>query len=309
MKRSRLTVIVGAIAIALVVVAAASAKNFPGTIMLPNGWFPEGIEAGRGTTLYVSSIPTGAVRQVNARTGRSFTLVDPMEGRSSIGIEYDRRRNRLFVAGGDTGQAYVYNARTGAPIRDYTLTPAAPRFINDLVLTRNAVYFTESMLPVIYRLPLRPRGGLPAASAVQTIQVTGDYVHQDGFNLNGIVATNNGNTLIVVQLNTGFLFKVDPATGVADRIELTGGDAANGDGLLLEGRRLYVVQNTNNRVAVIRLAPDFGSGTVRRHLTNPKLDVPTTIDRVAGRLYLPNARFGVEDPATAEYQVINLGRR
>jgi hypothetical protein len=145
---------------------------------------------------------------------------------------------------------------------------------------------------------------------VQTVPLSGDYVHQTGVNnLNGIVATRNGKTLIAVQSSTASLLKIDPATGVADRIELTGGDATNGDGLLLEGQTLYVVQNRLNRVAVVELAPDLGSGTVVRHLTHPAFDVPTTIDRVSGRLYLPNARFGVLGPDTAAYQVVGLGQQ
>ena len=306
MTRSRLTAVVGALA--LVVVAAAAAKSFPEIIELPNGWRPEGIEAGRHHTLYVGSIPTGAIRQIDARTGKSFTLVQPIAGRSATGLEYDKRNERLFVAGGGTGQAYVYDAESGAPLADYLLTPDAPRFINDVVLTRDAAYFTDSMRPWLYRLSLGRRGALP--SEAETIPLSGDYVHQPGLNLNGIEATRDGRTLIAVQTSTASLFKIDAATGVADRIELTGGDGdvAFGDGLLLEGRTLYVVQNRLNRVAVIELSRNLREGTIVAYLTHPALDVPTTIDRVAGRLYLPNARFGIPNPDTAEYQVVNIGK-
>jgi streptogramin lyase len=307
MRRSRLTAVVGAFAL-LAVAAATAADNFPDVIQLPTGWRPEGIEAGRRLTLYVGSIPTGAVRQIDARTGESFTLVQPTPGRSATGLEYDRANDRLFVSGGGTGAAYVYDAQTGAPIADYLLTPTAPRFVNDNVLTQDAVYFTDSQRPWFYRLPLGRHGALPAASEVQTIPLSGDYVHVPGVNnLNGIVATPNGKTLIAVQSSTASLLKIDPVTGVADTIELTGGDATNGDGLLLEGRTLYVVQNRLNQVAVVRLAPDRGAGTVVDVLTHPAFSVPTTIDRVAGRLYLPNARFGVPMPDSAAYQVVGLG--
>jgi sugar lactone lactonase YvrE len=306
MTRSRLTAVAGALA--LIVVAGAAANAFPDVIDLPNGWRPEGIEAGRQHTLYVGSIPQGAVRQIDARTGQSFTLVQPTPGRSATGLEYDRQGERLFVAGGGTGATYVYDARTGAPIADFLLTPAAPRFINDVVLTKDALYYTDSQRPWLYRLPLGPDGELPAAADIETIPLSGDYVHQAGFNLNGIEATTNGKTLIAVQSSTASLFKIDPTTGVADRIELTGGDAANGDGLLLEGHTLYVVQNQLNRVAVVKLAPDLGSGTVERFLTHPAFAVPTTIDRSGSRLYLPNARFGVPSPDTAAYQVVSPGK-
>jgi streptogramin lyase len=313
MTRSRLTAVVGLFA--FVVVAAAAASSFPDVIPLPNGWRPEGIESGRANTLYVGSIPTGAVRQIDARTGDQFTLVQPMAGRSATGLEYDQKNERLFVAGGGTGQAYVYDAETGAPITAYVLTPAptpATAFINDVVLTDDAVYFTESRQPWLYRLPLGPKGELPAQTGVETIPLTGDYVHTPGVNnLNGIVATKDGETLIAVQSSTATLFRIDPATGLADRIEVTGGDAGgaatNGDGLLLEGHTLYVVQNRLNRVAVVELAKDYGSGTVVGYLTDPDFDVPTTIDRLGSRLYLPNARFGTANPNSATYNVVKLG--
>jgi hypothetical protein len=60
-------------------------------IQLTTGWRPEGIEAGRQHTLYVGSIPTGAVRQIDARTGESFTLVQPTAGRSATGLEHDSK--------------------------------------------------------------------------------------------------------------------------------------------------------------------------------------------------------------------------
>jgi streptogramin lyase len=292
----------------IAVAAVVAADTFPDVIQLPTGWRPEGIEAGKQHTLYVGSIPTGAVRQIDARTGESFTLVQPTAGRSATGLEFDRKNGRLFVSGGGTGAAYVYDAETGAPIAEYVLAPELPRFINDNVLTKDAVYFTDSQRPWFYRLPLGDHGELPPASAVQTIPLSGDYIHQPGaFNLNGIVATPNGKMLIAVQSSTASLLRIDPATGVADTIELAGGDAMNGDGLLLEGQTLYVVQNQLNQVAVVRLAADLSSGTVVDHLSHPAFSVPTTIDKVSGRLYLPNARFGVENPELQPYQVVALG--
>ena len=306
MIRSRLSVVVGACAL-IATGAAAGADTFPDVIQLPTGWRPEGIEAGPQHTLYVGSLAAGAVRQVDARTGASSTLVQPTPGRAATGLEYDRKGERLFVSGGATGAAYVYDARTGAPIADYMLTPAAPRFINDNVLTKDAVYFTDSQRPWLYRLPLGAGGSLPPASAVETIPLSGDYVHTPGVNnLNGIVATPNGKTLIAVQTSTASLLKIDPATGAADRIELTGGDATNGDGLLLQGDTLYVVQNRSNRIEIVQLADDLGSGTVVGFLTHPAFDVPTTIDKQNGRFYLPNARFGVPSPDTQPYAVVGV---
>ena len=139
--------------------------------------------------------------------------------------------------------------------------------------------------------------------------LSGDYVHQDGFNLNGIEATNGGRTLIVVQSSTGKLFRVSARTGVADEIELEGGDVANGDGLLLHRGTLYVVQNRSNQIAVIDLGRGARSGTIVRTLTDPRFDVPTTLATNGTRLYTVNARFGTPDPATATYDILRLDER
>jgi len=161
---------------------------------------------------------------------------------------------------------------------------------------------------VALRAPARPRRRAAGAEQIRQIPLSGDYVQQAGFNLNGIEATPDGKTLISVQTPTASLFRIDPQTGVADKIELTGGDATNGDGLMLEGRTLYVVQNNFNRVEVVKLAGDLGSGVVDHLITNPNLVVPTTITRVSGRLYVPNSRFGAATPDAIPYQVVNLGK-
>ena len=41
---------------------------------------------------------------------------------------------------------------------------------------------------------------------------------------------------------------VDPVTGIATRITLVGGSVLNGDGILLHGKTLYVVQNQLNQI-------------------------------------------------------------
>jgi sugar lactone lactonase YvrE len=226
-------------------------------------------------------------------------------GRSAIGVEVDRR-GRVFVAGGATGQAYVYDGRTGAELAAYQLAPAgAATFVNDVVVTANAAWFTDSFRAVLYRVPVRPRT-LGDQSEVEELALGGEFVQGDGFNTNGIEVTPDRSRLVIVQSNTATLFTVDPTTGVADAIELTGGDAAFGDGLLLAGTTLYVVQNQLNRIAVIELAPDGSAGTVVEHVTDPDLDVPTTVGRFGDALYAVNARFGIPDPETADFAVVRV---
>ena len=295
-----------AVAMVLLVATPGAARPFPDVIDLPAGFQPEGIDVGRGTTFYTGSLATGAVFGGNLRTGEGDEVVPPHDGRVSVGLKFDR--GRLFVAGGPTGQAYVYDARSGDDLAVYQLTSDPTTFVNDVVVTGDAAWFTDSFRPVLYRVPVGPGGRPGAQAAVEGVPLSSDYVHADGFNVNGIDASPSGKSLIIVQSSTGMVFRVDPDTGVADEVELSGGDASFGDGILLEGRTLYVVQNFLNRVAVVSLAPGLGSGVVVRHLTDPDLDVPTTIARSGARLYVVNARFGVADPAEATYSVARLGR-
>jgi hypothetical protein len=112
-----------------------------------------------------------------------------------------------------------------------------------------------------------------------------------------------------VQTNTGLLFRVDPATGVATSVDLGGELVTAGDGILLRGRTLYVVQNVRNQVAVVRLNPAGTAATVVDHVTDPRFDVPTTVASFGRRLYLPNARFGVPTAPTTTYTAVAIPAR
>jgi sugar lactone lactonase YvrE len=291
----------------LVIPATAGASTFPDTIRLPDGWQPEGIASGRGTSLYVGSIPTGAVWKGDARTGRGDVLVPGQEGRSAIGIKVDKR-NRLFVAGGGTGKAFVYDAKTGRNLASYQLAAAgAATFVNDVAVTSEAAWFTDSRAAQLYALPLGRHGKLPGQDEVRTLALKGDFQLQEGNNLNGIVAAEDGRVLLAVQTNTGKLFRINPRTGVTREVDLGGATLANGDGMLLAGRVLFVVQNRDNKIAVVVLSRSLDRGRLVAELTDPEFDVPTTIAFQAGRLYAVNARFGTTDPQPARYDIIKVG--
>ena len=288
----------------VVTASAALAASFPATIPLPNGWQPEGIAVGDGTTFYVGSIPTGAVYRGDLRTGKGSTLVAGAAGRAAIGVEHDR--GRLFVAGGGTGKGFVYDADSGALLRELQLaTGSGATFVNDVVVTKRAAWFTDSNRAALYRVALS-KNGIPAQSA-QVVPLTGDLQLVSGFNLNGIDATPDGKTLVVVQSATGKLFRVS-ATGTTSAIDLGGAAVPNGDGLLLHGRTLYVVQNRLNRIAVVALDKAFASGRIARTITDSDFDVPTTIDRHGAFLYAVNARFGATPGPSTTYSVVKVAR-
>jgi sugar lactone lactonase YvrE len=292
--------------------ATASAATFPDTIRLPDGWQPEGIASGRGTSLYVGSIPTGAIWKGDARTGEGDVLVPGRPGeRNAIGIKVDER-NRLFVAGGPTGMAFVYDARTGEDLASYQLaTPGDPTFVNDVVVTSKAAWFTDSSAAQLYALPLGRHGALPGQDEVRTLPLTGDFElappDTPGPNLNGIVAAKDGKVLLSVQSNVGKLWRISPRTGKAREVDLGGATLVNGDGMLLAGRVLFVVQNRLNQIAVVVLSRSLDRGRVVTTITDPDFDVPTTIAFQAGRLWAVNARFGTTDPQPARYDIVKVG--
>jgi sugar lactone lactonase YvrE len=299
-----------AILICAALAPAASGQSYPETIRLPDGWQPEGIATGRGNTFFAGSLRDGGVLKGNLRTGRiDEDFIGGRTGGAATGLKVDRR-NRLFVSGAGTGTASVYDARDGDLLRDYTLTTGAT-FINDVTVTRKAAYFTDSQQKQLYVLDLGRHGALP--DDARTLPLTGDLEYDMNpatFELNGIAAARGGKRLITVQSRTGKLFLVKPKTGRTREIALAGGASLpNGDGILLHGRKLYVVQNQLNRIAVVKLGRGLKSGRITRTLTDSDFDVPTTIARKGRFLWAVNARFGTPPTPTTRYDAVRVDPR
>ena len=131
----------------------------------------------------------------------------------------------------------------------------------------------------------------------------GARVVAPGFYLNGIEATADGAWLVIVQTVTGKLFRVDPQTGVTKLIDLGGAAVPIGDGLLLAGSRLYVVQNSRN-IAVINLNNDLTSGVIERTINDPDFRVPSTMASFGDSLYVVNARFDTTPGPNVDYDIV-----
>jgi sugar lactone lactonase YvrE len=277
--------------------------SFPETINLPDGWRPEGIAIGALPFAYLGSLADGSIFRANLITGEG-RVISTGPGTPSVGLKIDNR-GRLFVSGGPAGNARVVSAATGEVLATYQFA-SGTTFINDVVLTPRAAWFTDSANPVpaLYRVPLGRHGTLPTQDDVTTLPLTGDLVfNANGPNANGIVRTPDGSGLIVVQSNSGKLFKVDPATGVTRTVDLGGESVPNGDGMLLLGRTLFVVQNQLNLVAVLAVNRSGTRARVLKRIADDRFDVPTTVAAFGNRLYLPNARFSTTPTPTTTYTV------
>jgi hypothetical protein len=292
---------------------AAPPDNFPDRIDLPSGFFPEGIESGRGTTFFVGSLIDGAILRGDLRTGSSAVLAPGASGRVSVGIAYEAARNRLWVAGGGSGfnagvgDVRVYDASSGELLRTF-LPPGPVGALNDVAITHDAVYVTDSFNAQLVKIPLPADGSLPSTNSATLLPVTGDFMQTPppAANLNGIVAKSG--VLVVAQSSTGKLFRVDPDTGVATKINIGNVTLGGVDGLELQGRTLYAVRNTN-LVTVVRLGSQLATGTVLGDITDPGLDVPTTATVAAGRLWAVNARFGTGPTPDTKYWITQLPLR
>ncbi|HEX8771241.1 MAG TPA: hypothetical protein VF711_10790 [Acidimicrobiales bacterium] len=308
MTRSRLCAAAAALLAvpALLPSTPASARTvLPHAIALPAGWQAEGLAKGPGATIFSGSQANGDVLAVDVVTGDSDVVVDAPPGRIAAGLKQDQW-GRVWVAGGASGEAYVYGA-DGAPATTLSLGSPGSTFVNDVVLTNRAAWLTDSFADVLYKVPIAANG---AVGTPVTVSLSGDYRHADGFNLNGIEATPGGRWLVSVQSNTGNLLRVDPKTGESVAIDLGGGGLVWGDGLLLDGRRIYVVENFPNKVAVVDLDPrDYTSGTVVGELSSPAFDVPTAAVRFGQRLYLPNARFTTPSTTDTSYDIVSIELR
>ena len=280
-------------------------------LALPDGFRPEGVEAGPGGRLFAGSLADGRIQVLDRRTGRSRLLLPGVEGRALRGLRYDGRSGLLWAVGNDgpTGVVLAVRARTGALERRIEVPGAV--FLNDLDVTRSAVWVSDSRVDRLTRIALRG-DGRPAAGEPVNLAITGDWPAPDGIRANGIRALDR-HTLLVVNSTAAVLRTVDTRTGVATAVRVTGTTLTGGDGLVLRGRTLFVVRGTGqDSVAQFRLTAK-GHGKARswtarhvRDLTDPALDVPSTATLAGGRLWAVNARFGVADPATAAYQVVGL---
>ncbi|MET0998888.1 MAG: superoxide dismutase [Marmoricola sp.] len=288
----------------------ASATRTPGPqrINLPDGFQPEGIAIGRRPVAYLGSLAGGDIYRADLRTGRGRVISQGVDGTQAVGMKLGPK-GRLWVAGGAGGAAKVVSTRTGRVLATYDFigTTTGPTFINDVVLRKRAAWFTNSRQAVLHKVS--PVKGRPAQARVQTVPLTGAWNQvENEFNANGISTTPDGRALLVVQSVTGKLFRVNPSTGRAVQVGLRGYLLTNGDGMLRKGRTLYVAQNRDNKVAVLRLTKRGYFGRLVGTLRSPGFDVPTTIARHRSSLYLPNARFGTATPTpeTADYWITRV---
>lgn len=290
---------------AILIASTALASAFPNTIPLDDGWRPEGIATGRGLTAYVGSLADGGIARVNLRTGeRDDDFVASATG-PAVGLEYEAGADRLWVAGGPSGEVRVYEASTSKLLRTYAF--GSGRFVNDIVVTGDAAYATDSFNAELLIIPLGAGGALPVAGSVAVQPLSGDWEQVAGFNANGIEAL--AGWLLIPNSTTGQLFAVKPSSGAATEV-LPPGSISAADGILLVGSTLYVVQNQLNLISIWQVQGGLvtPSGTIDQSdlAANATFDVPTTIAFAGGSLWAVNARFSTPPTPETPYWITRV---
>jgi sugar lactone lactonase YvrE len=216
----------------------------------------------------------------------------------AVGMKFDPGTNLLFVAGGDGGNAYVYNTVT----LESTEITLAPGFINDVTLTPDGAWFTNSFAPELYFLPVGDDGEL---GDVVTRTLSGPAADAgDQFNLNGIASAKGGSVLLVAHSGNGEIYTVNPWTGESAVVE--GVSVPNVDGILVRGQQLWAVQNFSNQISRIDLSNNYSSGVIEDVIISTSFNTPATAALFGNTLAAVNAQFILPD---TEFEVVLVPAR
>lgn len=274
----------------------AGARDLPGTYVVSRGpgILPEGITVARDGTVYVSSDGTGRLFRghVSDPELRPFAARGIDDRSSTLGVHTDRR-GRVHSVGGASLTVHDGGGRLLAR-RTAQDGPLGPADLNDLVITKDAVYATDWANPVVHRAEIR-NGRLGPLRPWLDIRSAFPQFPAQYWLLNGIVADRAGETLLVASNGTEALWRVDTATRAVEQVEL-GGESFGADGMVLRGRTLYAVLNYGapSGVHIAELSDDLRTGVVRHRITGEPFDLPTTLARHGCRLYVVNSQL--DDP-------------
>jgi hypothetical protein len=151
--------------------APAAAARPAQVIVLPGATSAEGIAAGGSATFYAGDLFAGDIFRGNLQRGTAERFIDAPAGRMAAGMAANVAHDLLFVAGGFTGQAYIYDTATGATVASYQFGTPGGSLINDVALTKDGAWFTDSFLAQLYFVPVS-RAGDPAPT-FRTLALTG----------------------------------------------------------------------------------------------------------------------------------------
>jgi Cu-Zn family superoxide dismutase len=298
---SRVAVLLTLAALSVITARAAALAQTPAVdryVLPAEVTFPEGIahDPARGV-IYTASALTGALVRVDLKT-RQSEIVSPAgilvpagstTFPAALGMKLDGA-NRLWVAGGRTGRMLLIDVRTGRVLKQFEVPAPDQSLINDVALIGTTGYFTDTRSPTLWRVEAR---GDQIGDLQPWLRFDGTVLQHDsaGPNLNGIAAMPDGRSLIVVQMGKGLLFRIDVATKAVSAIDTASADLTGADGLVLDGRTLYIVRQPAAEIVTVALSDDLTKGTVTARFKDAQLAWPATAVKVDDRLLVVNTQF------------------
>jgi sugar lactone lactonase YvrE len=284
----------------LLLTPAAPASAATRVIVLPGATSAEGITAAGGGTYYTGDLFAGTIFREDVRSGKAERFIEAPPGTAAAGVDLDRRHDLLFVAGADHGKAYVYDVRTKAKVADYTFGDPQTSYINDVAVTPQGAWFTDSYHPQLFFVPIvAGRLGTP-----RTLPLSGPGAGgaPGSFFMNDVIATPSGDTLLVAATIPGKVYKINPVTGAS--AEIAGVDAPSVVSLVLEGHRLWAVQ-LDDKITRWCLDGDLSHGTAAGTITDPLFDQPVSAAKIGDRLAVVNSHiYSGTPPTSPTYEVL-----
>jgi Cu-Zn family superoxide dismutase len=310
-RRALAGLVVAATGLALAAAGGARTQAAePTTYTLPGPMlFPEGMGVDRHNgSFFVGAIGGGAVVRGNVTrpTATIFSAAGADGRTAALGARPDH--GRVYV-GGTVGKVWVYSEATGKLIARLD-TGLSKGVINDFAFLPDGTAFaTDTTDPYLWRIT---DGG---HHIQKWLSFKGTpFVYVKGLNADGIVTVDGGRTLIINQLTTGKLFRVDVATKqVSEVMNTAGGGFAltNADGMDIRGHSLYVVRNANAQIATVRLSNDSRSGNLTGTMRNSRFLFPTAVVAWRNRLLVLNAqldKLGTKNKPKLPFTVVAVPR-
>ncbi len=255
---------------------------------------------------YVSEVTGGEVQRGSADRAQAeeWLAGDGTDGRyTARGITVDDE-GRVYIAGGPNGTGndrpdlWVYSPE--GELLAALRVPDNNAFLNDVAIGPDgAAYFTNSNDPTIIRVA----EGADGWQATEWADGSDLITPQQGFNLGGIVLSQDRSAFVVAQGTTGQLWRFSVATGDVSEVDTDGADLRNADGLIAQGRDLAVVRNFDKQLVHLELNPSATSAELVSSRATDSDRVFTTGKLLDGRLLLVDSHFD-EQTAQGPYEIV-----
>jgi Cu-Zn family superoxide dismutase len=274
--------------------------------------FPESIGADSRTgDFFTGSLTDGTVyRGTLDQAEATVFLPAGSDGRTNVaGVKVDDH-DRIWIADAFNARVLVYDQQ-GQLLHAFELAGPGTPTVNDIVFTHGLAYVTDSARPFLYRVRVADAGRPGTSTAEPWIDVSPSVTYATGegpfgVNLNGVVASPDGRTLLTVQTNTGKLFRIDTGSREITPVRVDGADLQFGDGLLRLGDRLLVARNAANEIVTLKLHDRWRTATLESTLTNPAFAFPTALAELRGRLLITNSQLNAGSNPVLPFTVLDL---